>query len=211
MELLWGLCLLFCFVVGWHLGSMSWVVAHVCGIFFVCKCQIVLSGNQTHRICFDCQEWCKVPFALGFGFLFVCLWWVGGGNVLFSGVFLDLGLVFFSLRIRVLLPSLPCQDLLLSILSWQGQPDFVLPEIWQDFFIAELLSKCFYSRWGTLVDLRCPVHKLCLWVPQRTCRSFHVKLQPGLDSNLSRGVLSVEITQNFPTWHYLFDFMETVY
>lgn len=135
----------FAFVVGWQLCSMSWVVAGVCVVLFVCKCQIFLSGNQTHTICFHCQEWCKGLFAL------------------------------FYLFISTV--SLLCQDLLLLFLFRQDQRDFVLPGImyvasarnWTVLLCADLLSRCFLQQVGNLVNLRCPMHKLCLWLPQRTC------------------------------------------
>lgn len=83
--------------------------------------------------------------------------------------------LFFQNRISTV--SLLCQDLLLLFLFRQDQRDFVLLGIMYVasarnstvLLCADLLSRCFLQQVGNLVNLRCPMHKLCLWLPQRTC------------------------------------------
>lgn len=139
----------FAFVMGWQLCSKSWVVARIFVVLFVCKCQIALSGNQTHTIDFCCQELHK----------FFCF-------------------INFYLQKSILLLSLLCQDLVLPLLFWQDQPGSVLPRImylldlpetWQRFFFREQLSMFVYNGQEMMVNLRCPLQTLCLQKSQWTC------------------------------------------
>lgn len=185
---LWNYCgvyvYFFAFVVGWRLCSMSWVVARVCVVLFVCKCQIVLSGNQTHIIYFHCQELCKVLFC-----------------------FVLLNIFFFQNRSSTTLFALPESHASVSVLAgppWLCFAKNNVCHFCQESDSTSFLQSCYLSFFATgrewwwisgvqCIDCVCGCHRK----PAHS-RSFRIKLQLGLDSNLSVHLLSVKIHKFFP-------------